>query len=125
VTGPESSGPAPPEGYLPDDKSEFLANGIRFLVDSTGEANAEEARAPRFQLDVWAFAGLTRKRALARHVWATEYERVPLGLGVVLKRLSIGDRVRVWVPKQHAQAILPGVKDSDLVVDVVRLAEPQ
>ncbi len=109
-----------PDAAGPPKDAETTPSGLRYVY----LAHAERQALPTAQdhLDMLATAyvidGIEVKLVNEGIKTATTLERAPGKLAEVLKRLSSGDRVRVWLEKGQGKAIIPEAGDRETILDL-------
>lgn len=112
--------PAPDAAGPPANATPFGKQGVRYVVQTSGSAQAPHPSATSrivLELNGWETTGLVVKPVLAQYRTTTTPARAPAGLGGLIQNMAQGDRIRVWLPASLAGEVVPEAK-GELVLDV-------
>jgi hypothetical protein len=95
--------------------------GLSYVKLTSAGAGAALAAKQRITLHVpaWPVTGLVVGAPILNETSVTTLERAPGGLSDVLKKLSIGEAARVWLPADRAAKVVPAAQGRELVLDLV------
>jgi len=110
----------PPDAAGPPATAEATPSGLRYVY----LAHAEAVRLPTandhldLRATVYVVDGIEVKLLQSGIKTATTLARAPGKLAEVLKRLSPGDRVQIWLPAGQGKAIIPEVGQREMILDL-------
>jgi FKBP-type peptidyl-prolyl cis-trans isomerase len=110
-----------PDASGPPKTARRTPGGLRFteLQGATGARKPERDSKLALRLTVWPVTGLVvEPPILKEEPSATTLARAPAGLSELLKTMSEGATVRVWLPAGKAGLVVPLDKGRDAILDL-------
>ena len=109
-----------PDAAGPPKEAEVTASGLRYVY--LAHAQSQTLPTAEDHLDVVATAyvidGIEVKVVNSGIKTGTTLARAPGKLAEVLKHLSSGDQVRIWLPRGQGKAIIPEVGERETILDL-------
>lgn len=110
-----------PDAGGPAKEALRTASGLSYVKLASAAGGAALAPKQRITLHVtaWPVTGLVVGAPVLDESSVTTLERAPGGLSDVLRKLSVGDAARIWLPADRAAKVVPTARGRELVLDLV------
>lgn len=111
----------PPDAAGPPADALSTPDGLHYVYLEHGTEKEHPKPGEHLKLTIGAYAidGLTVVLLESALKTATTLERAPGNLSEVLKQLTNGDRVRVWLPMGVGRQVIPKAGSRDVVLDML------
>lgn len=124
-----STGPAPYRFVLPDaagppSNASATPEGIHFvyMAHSKGEVPSDAGRV-KLEITAWQTKGIILGEPLfLEHKTVTTVSQTPNTVAGILKKMRVGETIRLWLPQEVATKLLPVPKNPSTIVDVTLLS---
>jgi hypothetical protein len=91
---------------------------VKLTSAGGGTPLAPKQRA-RLHVTAWPVTGLVVGAPILDESSVTTLERAPAGLSDVLKKLSVGEAARIWLPADRAVKVVPTAQGREVVLDLL------
>ncbi len=113
-----------PDAAGPPANASATPQGISFvyMAHSKGKVPPEASRVT-LEITAWQTKGIMLGKSLFREQKTiTSVSQMPNTVAEILRKMRVGETVRLWLPQKVATALLPVPKNPETIVDVTLLA---